>query len=78
MADKLCALEPISRHDIGQNSYRIKQVLEVMGGLRTHLASMNPYLSAGESDIEALRVRSQALAVCMSDTVEYWSCHSIL
>ena len=57
MADRLCALEPISRHDIGQNSYRIKQVFEEMGGLRVHLASMNPYLSAGQADIEALRVR---------------------
>lgn len=56
MANRLCALEPISRHDIGQNSYRIKQVFEVMGGLRAQLASMNPYLSAAESDIEALRV----------------------
>lgn len=56
-AHRLCALEPISRHDIGQNSYRIKQMFDMMGDLRMQLASMNPYLSAAEADVEALRVR---------------------
>jgi hypothetical protein len=67
MANRLCALEPISRHDIGQNSYRIKQVFDVMGDLRAHLASMNPYLSAADADIEALQA-CPCSSVCCSST----------
>lgn len=64
LADRLCAIDPISRHDIGSGSYRFAELLAHLRTLRIQL--MDPtrmaHAPAPVADVEALRVLLSTIA----------------
>lgn len=56
LADRLCAIDPISRHDIGSGSYRFVELLAHLRALRIQLHAQMAHASAPAGDVDALQV----------------------
>lgn len=56
LADRLCAVDPISRHDIGSGSYRFAELLAHLRALRIQLHAQMVEAPAAAADVDALQV----------------------
>ena len=65
IADRLCAIDPISRHDIGTASYRFTELLAHLRALRLQLHAQMAHAPAAPADVDALQVRTPMLLQTM-------------
>lgn len=62
VADRLCAIDPISRHDIGTGSYRFTELLARLRALWMQLHTQMANAPAAAADVDALQVCTTAMA----------------
>jgi hypothetical protein len=63
-AARLCAIEPVLRHDVGAASYKIGECFAAMGALRLQMMHGEPLVRGHAAVVEEIRVRVCAAYPC--------------